>query len=64
MHFETHGTPVMMGGGNLAFTILGIDWNENTGEVKFLILDPHYTGAEDLRQVTVERQRSDVALLP
>lgn len=54
----------MMGGGNLAFTILGIDWNENTGEVKFLILDPHYTGAEDLRQVTVERQRSDVALLP
>lgn len=43
-HFEVHGTPVMMGGGNLAFTILGVDWNENTGDVKFLILDPHYTG--------------------
>jgi len=37
------------GGGVLAHTILGIDWNESTGDVKFLILDPHYTGADDLR---------------
>lgn len=47
-HFDKQGTPVMMGGGNLAFTILGVDWCEATGEVKFLILDPHYTGGEDL----------------
>jgi len=37
------------GGGVLAHTILGVDWNEATGDVKFLILDPHYTGADDLR---------------
>jgi len=37
------------GGGVLAHTILGVDWNEATGYVKFLILDPHYTGTEDLR---------------
>ena len=41
----------MMGGGNLAFTLLGIDWNENTGDVRFLILDPHYTGSEDLKAI-------------
>lgn len=47
-HFETQGTPVMMGGGNLAFTLLGIDYNESSGDCAFLILDPHYTGSEDL----------------
>lgn len=62
-HFDTQGTPVMMGGGNLAFTILGIDWNEATGDVKFLILDPHYSGAEDLqviqsKEVLLEGYRS------
>jgi len=36
------------GGGVLAHTILGVDYNRITGEVKFLILDPHYTGADDL----------------
>jgi len=39
------------GGGVLAHTVLGVDWNEATGDVKFLILDPHYTGADDLRIV-------------
>lgn len=47
-HFETQGTPVMIGGGVLAHTILGIDFNITTNELKFLILDPHYTGADDL----------------
>ena len=46
-HFDTHGTPVMIGGGVLAYTLLGVDWNERTGEVAFLILDPHYIGGED-----------------
>jgi len=50
-HFETQGTPVMIGGGVLAYTLLGIDWNENTGDVNFLILDPHYTGVEDLKTI-------------
>ncbi|XP_069055806.1 ufm1-specific protease 2 isoform X2 [Pleurodeles waltl] len=50
-HFKTEGTPIMIGGGVLAHTILGVAWNEVTGEIKFLILDPHYTGAEDLQTV-------------
>ncbi|XP_054422132.1 ufm1-specific protease 2 [Pteronotus mesoamericanus] len=53
-HFQREGTPVMIGGGVLAHTILGVAWNENTGQTKFLILDPHYTGGEDL-QVILEK---------
>ncbi|XP_053463411.1 ufm1-specific protease 2-like [Nycticebus coucang] len=53
-HFQSEGTPVMIGGGILAHTILGVAWNEITGQIKFLILDPHYTGAEDL-QVILEK---------
>ncbi|XP_033217655.1 ufm1-specific protease 2 [Belonocnema kinseyi] len=47
-HFETQGTPVMIGGGVLAHTIIGVSSDEMTGEVRFLILDPHYTGSEHL----------------
>lgn len=47
-HFQTHGTPIMIGGGVLAHTILGVHWNDSTGDIRFLILDPHYTGSEDL----------------
>lgn len=48
-HFATQGTPVMIGGGVLAYTLLGVAFNEDTGEAAFLILDPHYTGGETLR---------------
>ena len=37
------------GGGVLAHTILGVDWSDKSGDIKFLILDPHYTGGEDLK---------------
>lgn len=37
----------MIGGGVLAYTLLGIDFNPNTGATKYLILDPHYIGKED-----------------
>ncbi|RLN93056.1 hypothetical protein BBJ28_00004508 [Nothophytophthora sp. Chile5] len=47
-HFETQGTPVMMGGGQLAFTLLGVDYDANAGVCAFLTLDPHYTGDDDL----------------
>nr|XP_012137095.1 PREDICTED: ufm1-specific protease 2 isoform X1 [Megachile rotundata] len=47
-HFQIQGTPVMIGGGVLAHTILGVNYDEVTGDVKFLILDPHYTGSEHL----------------
>ncbi|VDO79589.1 unnamed protein product [Heligmosomoides polygyrus] len=51
LHFQTVGTPVMIGGGQLAHTILGVDFDENTGECQFLVLDPHYTGSEDLKTI-------------
>uniref|UniRef100_A0A1A8RP32 Ufm1-specific protease 2 n=1 Tax=Nothobranchius rachovii TaxID=451742 RepID=A0A1A8RP32_9TELE len=51
-HFLTEGTPVMIGGGVLAHTILGVAWSETTGQIRYLILDPHYTGAEDLQTIT------------
>jgi hypothetical protein len=38
----------MIGGGVLAYTLLGVHFNESTGECAFLILDPHYTGGEGL----------------
>ena len=50
-HFETQGTPIMIGGGVLAYTLLGVDFNELTGDCAFLILDPHYTGREDLGRI-------------
>lgn len=43
-HFTSQGTPVMIGGGVLAYTLLGVAFNKDTGEAAFLILDPHYTG--------------------
>ena len=36
----------------LAHTILGVTWSETSGQIRFLILDPHYTGAEDLQVIT------------
>ena len=39
------------GGGVLAHTILGVDFDDVTGDVKFLILDPHYTGSEDIKVI-------------
>ncbi|MCJ8749280.1 hypothetical protein PDJAM_G00174530 [Pangasius djambal] len=51
-HFQTEGTPIMIGGGVLAHTILGVAWSETSGQIRFLILDPHYTGGEDLQTIT------------
>ncbi|EDV40183.1 uncharacterized protein Dana_GF24081 [Drosophila ananassae] len=54
MHFQTQGTPVMIGGGVLAHTIIGVDYCVQSGQVKFLILDPHYTGADDLATIQIK----------
>jgi len=48
LHFANQGTPVMIGGNNLAHTILGVDYNDQTGDVAFLVMDPHYIGPENL----------------
>ncbi|WOG99435.1 hypothetical protein DCAR_0518783 [Daucus carota subsp. sativus] len=50
-HFETQGTPIMIGGGVLAYTLLGVDYNEASGDCAFLILDPHYTGNDELKKI-------------
>jgi len=50
-HFESQGSPVMIGGGVYAHTILGVAWDEDAGEVAWLILDPHYTGKEDVKTI-------------
>ena len=51
-HFATEGTPVMIGGGALAFTLLGVAFNAATGASRFLILDPHYCGDEVVQTIT------------
>ena len=51
-HFDNFGTPIMIGGGVLAYTLLGIAINEeNLEESQFLILDPHYIGPEDNKKI-------------
>ena len=50
-HFERWGTPVMMGGGQLAHTILGVAYDESMGSCQLLVLDPHYRGPDDMRSV-------------
>ena len=52
-HFVTHGTPIMVGGGVLAHTICGIAFDELAPEstVRYLILDPHYIGVDDLKTI-------------
>ncbi|KAJ1403243.1 Peptidase C78, ubiquitin fold modifier-specific peptidase 1/ 2 [Sesbania bispinosa] len=45
LHFETQS------GGVLAYTLLGVDYNEASGDCAFLILDPHYTGTDDLKKI-------------
>ena len=47
----------MMGGGALAFTILGVAWNKKTGAAQFLILDPHYEGKDDATAVCTKEVR-------
>lgn len=52
-HFENFGTPIMIGGGVLAYTMLGIAVNDDKiQDTQFLILDPHYKGDEDWKKIT------------
>lgn len=41
----------MIGGGVLAYTLLGVHYDPNTGECAYLILDPHYSGSDDLKKI-------------
>lgn len=53
-HFDRTGAPVMIGGGVLAYTLLGVHYSAEGGGVRFLILDPHYTGLDAVD--TVQRK--------
>lgn len=50
-HFKKEGTPIMIGGGVLAHTILGVDFNESSGDSMLLVLDPHFTGVDDIKTI-------------
>jgi len=50
-HFESSGAPIMIGGGVLAHTIVGVAWDDATRCGKFLILDPHFTGAHQISAI-------------
>ncbi|KAI7690320.1 Acyl-coenzyme A thioesterase 13 [Sarcoptes scabiei] len=50
-HFEENGSPIMIGGGVLAHTILGVAFDENNGDCRFLVLDPHYIGEDDVANI-------------
>mmetsp|Transcript_45440 Transcript_45440/g.91736 ORF Transcript_45440/g.91736 Transcript_45440/m.91736 type:complete len:187 (-) Transcript_45440:31-591(-) len=50
-HLESEGTPVMMGAGDYAFTLVGLRYDAATGESAFLICDPHYTGSDDMKTI-------------
>ncbi|CDW52371.1 Probable Ufm1-specific protease [Trichuris trichiura] len=50
-HFKSEGTPVMIGGGVLAHVILGVFIDEASSLVKYLVLDPHYTGPEEAKSI-------------
>ncbi|XWS51339.1 hypothetical protein CRYUN_Cryun12cG0168700 [Craigia yunnanensis] len=51
LHFENQGTPIMIVCAVTCYTLLGVDYNEATGDSAFLILDPHYTGTDDLKKI-------------
>jgi hypothetical protein len=46
-HFQQMGSPIMIGGGVLAYTLLGVEYSPKTQQTKYLILDPHFLGKTD-----------------
>ncbi|CAK9094413.1 unnamed protein product [Durusdinium trenchii] len=50
-HLETEGTPIMMGAGMYAYTLVGLCFDSASGDVAYLIVDPHYTGKDDLKPI-------------
>lgn len=58
-HFETVKTPIMIGGTVLAWTLLGIAVDEDSPQnSKFLILDPHYKGKDEMKTVTGSKSKA------
>lgn len=52
-HFQEVGAPIMIGGGVLAYTLLGVAIDdEKPEESQFLILDPHYKSSDKYDKIT------------
>ena len=43
----------MFGGGLYAYTLLGVEFSDV--ERRFLILDPHYTGEDKIKQILLKQ---------
>jgi hypothetical protein len=41
----------MFGGDLYAYTLLGIELNEKTNEARYLILDPHFQGSDNIKTI-------------
>jgi hypothetical protein len=50
-HFRTQGTPVVMGAGDYAYTMVGIVYDPDSGASAYAIVDPHYTGADEWKPI-------------
>lgn len=50
-HFESLGTPVIMGVGMYAYVLIGICMGANPGDVAYLIADPHYAGEDNIKNI-------------
>ena len=50
-HLENVGTPIMYGGDQYAYTIVGMDYCCKLGQVSFLVLDPHYNGQDKIQKI-------------
>ena len=46
---------IHLGGGVLAYTLLGVRINKSTKKAEYLILDPHYPGKEDINRIITQR---------
>ena len=58
-HFATFGSPIMFGGGAYAYTLLGVAEDPvDSSKSRFLILDPHYKGADELKLVTTPKNKA------
>lgn len=59
---HVQGTPIMIGGGVLAYTLLGIDYNEQTGACSFLVRWPEPLSMRCGRPLAAEKHAAAMLL--
>eukprot|EP00371_Babesia_bovis_P003381 XP_001612028.1 protein of unknown function (DUF1671) protein family [Babesia bovis T2Bo] len=50
-HFDTVGSPIIMGAGMYAYVIIGICIGATSNDVAYLIADPHYVGDDNVKNI-------------